>query len=208
MPGSLPSSTPASIPSRGGPADVREQIVASTVTLLWDHPLRDITVKMIMAGTDLSRPSFYLHFKSIPDLMEERLDELEKSLIEATVGWLTTADDDPQTLWRALHALVLVVEPNGVVFRAISEAATVDDRLAETWMRFMGQWDTAVAARIRVGQDAGYVKDIDPDLTAFALNRMNAEVLIESFGRRPVKDSESIARIIHQIWTSTLYAAR
>lgn len=178
------------------------------MALLWDHPLRDITVKMIMAGTGLSRPSFYLHFNSIPDLMEERLGQLEKALIEATMCWLATADDDPQTLWRALHDLVLVVEPNGVVFRAISEAATVDNRLAETWMQFMGRWDTGVAARIRGGQEAGYIKDIDPDLTAFALNRMNAEVLIEAFGRRPVKDSESIARTIHQIWTSTLYVAR
>lgn len=65
------------------------------MALLWDHPLRDITVKMIMAGTGLSRPSFYLHFNSIPDLMEERLGQLEKALIEATMCWLATADDDP-----------------------------------------------------------------------------------------------------------------
>ena len=175
--------------------------------LLWDHPLREITVKMIMEPTGLSRPSFYLHFNSIPELMEERLAELEQVMVAATIGWLSTTDDDPETLRSALRGLVGVVAENGAVFRAIAEAATLDARLAETWGEFMGQWDTAVAARIRVGQELGYFPDIDPEWTAFVFNRMDSAVLIEALGKRPQKDPEAVCEAIFEVWRRTLYAA-
>ncbi len=175
--------------------------------LLWDHPLRDITVKMIMERTGLSRPSFYLHFNSIPELMEERLAELEQVMVAATIGWLSTTDDDPETLRNALRGLVGVVAENGAVFRAIAETATLDARLAETWGEFMGQWDTAVAARIRVGQELGYFPDIDPEWTAFVFNRMDSAVLIKALGKRPQKDPEAVCEAIFEVWRRTLYAA-
>ena len=188
--------------------EVREQIVEQVLTLLWEHPLRDITVKMIMERTELSRPSFYIHFNSIPELIQERLGELEQVMIGTTMPWLASTEEDPEILRAALSGLVEVVVENGATFRAVAEAATLDAQLAKTWGDFMAKWDAAVAARIRTGQELGYFPHIDAERTAFALNRMDAAVLIEAFGRRPQMDPEPILECILQIWTRTLYAAK
>ena len=194
-------------PPRRPSTAAQELIASKAVTLLWDHPLRDVTVKMIMEGTGLSRPSFYLHFNSIADLIEGRLAELEQVMIGATLQWLSSTDDDPETLRSALRGLIEVVVENGATFRAIAEAATLDARLAKTWGDFMGQWDAAVAARIRVGQELGYFADVDPEWTAFAVTRMDSTVLIEAFGRKPQQDPDTILETIFQIWKRTLYAS-
>ncbi len=196
---------PASLPQRRSSAEIKEQIVSEVVALLWDHPLRDVTVKMIMEGTGLSRPSFYIHFNSIADLIEGRLAELEQVLVGATLHWLSTTDENPETLRSALRGLIEVVAENGATFRAIAEAATLDARLAKTWADFMGQWDAAVAARIRVGQELGYFADVDPEWTAFAINRMDSTVMIEAFGRKPQQDPDTILEAVFQIWKRTLY---
>ncbi len=193
---------------RRSSTEVREQIVEQVLSLLWEHPLRDITVKMIMEGTGLSRPSFYIHFNSIPELIEERLGELEQVMIGTTMVWLSSTEDDPQILRTALSGLVEVVVENGATFRAIAEAATLDARLAKTWGGFLAKWDAAVAARIRVGQELGHFPDVDAEWTAFAINRMDAAVLIEAFGKRPQMDPESILESIFQIWKRTLYSSK
>jgi AcrR family transcriptional regulator len=199
------SATP---PKRRSSAEIKEQIVSEVVSLLWGHPLRDVTVKMIMEGTGLSRPAFYIHFNSIAELIEERLAVLEQLMVGATLEWLTTTDDDPETLRSALHGLIEVVVENGATFRAIAEAATLDPRLAKTWGDFMGQWDAAVAARIRIGQELGYLSGVDPEWTAFAINRMNATVLIEAFGKRPQQDPDTVLGALFQIWKRTLYISK
>ena len=125
--------------------EVREQIVEQVLTLLWEHPLRDITVKMIMERTELSRPSFYIHFNSIPELIQERLGELEQVMIGTTMPWLASTEEDPEILRVALSGLVGVVAENGATFRAVAEAATLDAQLAKTWGDFMAKWDAAVA---------------------------------------------------------------
>ena len=113
---------------RRSSTEVREQIVEQVLSLLWEHPLRDITVKMIMEGTGLSRPSFYIHFNSIPELIEERLGELEQVMIGTTMVWLSSTEDDPQILRTALSGLVEVVVENGATFRAVAEAAVQRSR--------------------------------------------------------------------------------
>ncbi|MDG1050379.1 MAG: TetR/AcrR family transcriptional regulator [Planctomycetota bacterium] len=198
----------ATSPKRRSSAEIKEQIISEVVSLLWDHPLRDVTVKMIMEGTGLSRPAFYIHFDSIAELIEERLAVLEELMVGATLQWLSTTDENPETLRSALRDLIEVVVENGATFRAIAEAATLDARLAKTWADFMGQWDAAVAARIRVGQELGYFADVDPEWTAFAINRMDSTVLIEAFGRKPQQDPDTILETIFQIWQRTLYASK
>jgi len=201
------STMDASPTRRRSSSQIREQIVAQVLSLLWEHPLRDITVKMIMEGTGLSRPSFYIHFNSIPELIEERLAELEEVMIGTTIQWLSSADDDPGTLRTALDGLIRVVAENGATFRAIAEAATLDAQLATTWGDFMAKWDVGVANRIRAGQELGYVPDIDAERTAFALNRMNATVFIEAFGKRPQQPTEPVIEATFQIWKRTLYGS-
>ena len=67
--------------------------------------------------------------------------------------------------------------------------------------------NAAVAARIEQHQAEGLIPAFDPRPVARALNRMDASLLIDAFGRRPRGKPEPVLDAITRIWTSTLYAS-
>lgn len=201
----LPSSA---TPPKRRAVEVRDLIMDSLEALLWERPLRDITVQAIMERTDLSRPSFYIHFKSVPALLADVLTAYETVMVEAVTPWLTQPDNGIEGLRVALGRIVDVAVENGAVFRACAEAATVDSDLAKAWDDFMDRWDGAVSARIQASQESGSaLATIDPKMTAIALNRMNAAVLIRSFGQRPQGDPARVLDTMVHVWHRTIYAS-
>ena len=71
------------------------------VELLWDRPIRDLSIVTIMRGTGLSRPAFYQYFKNIPDLIEELLVDLENEMNESAIAWFVPegpAKDEKKTI--------------------------------------------------------------------------------------------------------------
>ena len=94
---------------------------------------------------------------------------------------------------------------HGPVLRAIAEAAPHDERLERAWLALLADWDDAIAERIEAEQRAGLVPPFDAWSMARALNRLDAAVLIDSFGRRPQADPEAVLDTVHRIWSSALY---
>ena len=101
--------------------------------------------------------------------------------------------------------VVSVCVDHGHVFRAISEAAPLDERLEEAWSGFMERWDDAVTARILSEQEQGLIGPCDAPALARALNMLDAAVLISEFGRRPQGDPKAVTETLFRIWQRTLY---
>ena len=141
---------------RRSPGESRQEILDQVVELLWDRPIRDLSIASIMAGTGLSRPAFYRHFRNIPDLIEELLVDLETTLNDVAMPWLVADGPAPEELRKSLGGIISVCRSHGPVLRAISESAPHDARLEAAWSRFMNGWDVPVADRIRAGQSEGH----------------------------------------------------
>jgi len=62
-----------------------------------------------------------------------------------------------------------------------------------------------VAKRIEQHQAAGLVLQFPARPIAVALNRLDASLLIEQFGRRPRGNPEAVRGALTRIWISTLY---
>ena len=77
------SKKPSAVRRRRRPGESRLEILDQVVELLWDRPIRDLSIVTIMRGTGLSRPAFYQYFKNIPVLIEELLIDLETEMNEA-----------------------------------------------------------------------------------------------------------------------------
>lgn len=59
-----------------------KQVIKSTfISLLADHPLNEISVKMVVENCGINRKSFYYHYQDIPSLLEEIFREKADSLI-------------------------------------------------------------------------------------------------------------------------------
>jgi hypothetical protein len=94
---------------------------------------------------------------------------------------------------------------HGPFLRAVSDAATTDERFEKDWLKFLGAFDDAGIARIEADQPQGLIAAFDARSIAFALNRLNAYTFIEAFGQRSRKQPVPIREALARVWISTLY---
>ena len=178
----------------------------SAVRFLWEHNFRDLTIGELMADTPLSRPAFYQYFKDLHQLIESLLSEVEAVMHLTANPWINGEGEPIAALRKSLKGVVQTCVDHGPVFRAVSEAAPLDERLEQTWSAFMGLWNAQVEARIKSQQQEGLIsKSLDARRIANALNSLDAALLIEHFGRRPQGDPKAVLKTLHHIWVSTLY---
>ena len=196
-----------------GPADVprkseqtRTEILEAALDFLWTHPFRDLTVNELMSTTSAGRSAFYQYFGDLYELIETLLRGLETAILDVATPWLQGQGDVLALLTESLTGLVQVCYERGPILRAVSDAAVSDERLEHEWTRFLTKFDDAVAARIEDHQQQGLIADFEARPVATALNRMDASLLIDAFGRRPRRQQQPVLDAICRIWISTLYS--
>ncbi|MEE2972455.1 MAG: TetR/AcrR family transcriptional regulator [Planctomycetota bacterium] len=185
----------------------KTSIVEAAVEFLWDHPVRELTAGELMRRTGLSRPAFYQYFRSVNDLMRTLLIDLQTEMLTVAAPWFDSDQERELAIERSLAGIIDVCVRRGPVFRAVAEAAPFDPALEKAWGEFMQRWDGAVASQIVAEQGRGL---IDPDLDAVqvarSLNRLDAAMMVDEFGRRDQADPHVVLQTLHAIWTRTLYA--
>lgn len=178
----------------------------SAVRFLWEHTFRDLTIGALMEDTPLSRPAFYQYFKDLHDLMEALLREVAAVMHQTANPWISGEGEPIAALKESLKGVVQTTLEHGPVFRAIAEAAPLDERLEKTWSAFMRRWDELVEARIKAQQKQGLIsRSLDARRVANALNTLDASLLIVEFGRRPQGNPKDVLDTLHHIWVATLY---
>ncbi len=178
----------------------------SAVRFLWEHSFRDLTVGELMADTTLSRPAFYQYFTDMHELVESLLSEVGAVMHQTAHPWINGEGEPIAALLESQKGVVQTCVDHGPIFRAVAEAAPLDERLERTWSAFIGAWDDLVEARIKVQQREGLIsKSLHARRIANALNSLDTALLIAEFGRRPQGDPKAVLQTLHHIWVSTLY---
>jgi Fe-S-cluster formation regulator IscX/YfhJ len=140
--------------------------------------------------------------------MEALLHGLQEEILHVTAPWFSGEGDPISLLMESLENMVQVCYQRGPILRAVSDAAPMDKRLEKAWARFVKDFDDAVTLRIEQQQAAGLIKPFDARPVAMALNRMDAYLIIDHFGRRPRGSRESVLDAILRVWISTLYGEK
>ena len=183
----------------------RSRILDAGHEFLETRPFREMSVGALMKDTGVSRPAFYQYFKDVHELMEALLEEVKVGIIEGAQAWFANEGDPLVELQKSLAALVEVGVAHGNILKAVADAAPGDERLEHAWNTFLASFDDVVAAQIAHHQSQGFTPIFEPLPVAYALNRMDAGVLIHAFGTDSKADKAEILRAITQIWISTLY---
>lgn len=183
----------------------RAAILNQALKFLEAHQFRDLSVSQLMAPLSVGRSTFYQYFADLHELMETLLGDLEEEILALTNPWLNDEPEPEQALRASLAELVDVCHQRGPILRAVSDAASTDPWLDAAWNAFLGRFDDAVEARIRVDQQRGLIAPLNARAVAVALNRMDAYTLIQAFGRHPRQPQGAVLEGITQIWLSTLY---
>ena len=200
--------SPQAVPTVSKSARTRAAILNAALDFLWSHPFREMTIAALMAETDVGRSAFYRHFKDLHEVLETLLEMLQGEIFGVAEPWLEGESDDPAAvLHELIGGLVRVCYERGPFLRAITDAATTDERLETVWKQFLEGFDVAASARIEADQARGLIADFVAQPVAFALNRLNAYTLLQAFGRHPRQDTEPVREALTRVWISTLYGA-
>ena len=183
----------------------RAAILNAALDFIWLHPFRDMTVNSLMASTSVGRSAFYQYFKDLHEVMETLLDMLQDEIFVAAEPWITGVGDPVALIHQTLDSLVRVAYQRGPIYRAFVDAAATDKRFEKAWNQFLGGFDDAACARIEADQKQGLIPAFDARPVAIALNRLDASMLIEAFGKHPRREPEPVREALARIWISTLY---
>lgn len=183
----------------------RAAILNAALDFIWLHPFRDMTVNSLMASTSVGRSAFYQYFKDLHEVMETLLDMLQDEIFVAAEPWITGVGDPVALIHQTLDSLVRVAYQRGPIYRAFVDAAATDKRFEKAWNQFLGGFDDAACARIEADQKQGLIPAFDARPVAIALNRLDASMLIEAFGKHPRREPDSVREALARIWISTLY---
>ena len=199
--------SPQSTPTISKSERTRAAILNAALDFVWSRPFRDMSIASLMASTDVGRSAFYQYFKDLEEVMETLLEMLQGEIFAVAKPWLSGVGDPEALLQETLAGLVRVCYERGPFLRAVTDAATTDDRLEAKWMQFMERFDNAATDRIEADQAQGLIADFVARPVAIALNRLNAYTLIQAFGQHPRSQPEPVLQALARIWASTLYGA-
>jgi AcrR family transcriptional regulator len=185
----------------------RAAILNAALEFIWSRPFRDLTVNSLMASTDLSRSAFYQYFQDIHEMMETLLHMLAEEIFASANHWIEGVGDPVALLNETFEGLTQTCYRHGPFLRAVSDAATTDERFEKDWVQFLCEFDDAGITRIEADQAQGLIAAFEARPVAFSLNRLNAYTFINAFGERPRSKPKPIQDALARVWISTLYGA-
>jgi TetR/AcrR family transcriptional regulator, ethionamide resistance regulator len=178
----------------------RERIVRAAEQLVRRRSYSDLTVDELMSEAGFGRTIFYRHFDDLGDLLMQTSRAAIEELFEAQSSLVAARPGDVR---GALRAAAEVYQRHGPLLRCVSEAAAVDERIAEGYAAMRERFDDLAEQSLReVLGDGGHA---DLAETARALNLMNETYLTEAFGREPRVSPETAVQTLVEIWDAVIH---
>jgi AcrR family transcriptional regulator len=193
---------------RRSPEVAEREILAAAEELLRERPFRDLTVDEVMRRTELSRPSFYVHFRDRHHLVLRVAERFGAEMWSVSECWFDGTGQGEPRIREALAGVVGVFERHGPVLHALADAATVDPEVEVTYKSILQTFVDATAKHIETEMEAGRILPLDARETARALCLMNDRYLLSVLGHTPTASAETVIETLATIWTRTLYGGR
>ncbi|MEA2027176.1 MAG: TetR/AcrR family transcriptional regulator, partial [Chloroflexota bacterium] len=189
--------------------ETRARIIASVAALVEERGAAGLAVSEVMRQAGVSRTAFYRHYSDVYAVVAEILEGIALELREHSGAWLAVPGGPAglAVIYPNLLDYARAYAKHGRLMSALSDAASVDERVHSIW------WDglievyiDATAAAIVRDQAAGSIgADLDPDATAYALTLMGERLSYYLLGRHGRGKPEDYARIATPIWATSLF---
>ncbi len=181
--------------------EARAHIIETTTELVRTRSYAQLSIGEIMDAAGIGRTLFYRYFDDLGDLLARASGEAIEELYAAEVELQETYRADPR---RRSSSRSRPPSPStarhGPLLRALTEAATVDLRIAAAQRAFYDRFDKLVARVLSDRSETAANPIADVEETARALNLLNTSYLLDAFGNKPRIEPEVAVRTLTEIW--------
>jgi AcrR family transcriptional regulator len=185
-------------------AEARGEILDAARALLAERPSQEVTVMAVMAGTTLSRKSFYVYFRDRGELFAALVEPVRAEADETLSRW-RESEDIVAAGRQALRSAALMYVRHGTILRALANASDADEEVARVWRGVVESIVDVAAKKIEEATSAGASHGLDPETIARALVTMNVHVFFDQLVGVQQPDVEATLRTLEQVWERTLY---
>lgn len=184
---------------RRHPDEARAEIIGAARQLLQEAPLAALSVSAVMAGTTLSRKSFYVYFDDLGALLVALVRPLREGADAAMRSWQEA--DDPVVSGRAaLRAAAELYRAHGPLLEAILRSPTADPDVLAARDELVAPLRTIA---LQILERAGEVPADARPLVAAALATMNVHTLLDRAPGASDQELDALTTAISVIWERT-----
>jgi AcrR family transcriptional regulator len=181
--------------------DAEAEFVAATESLLArGGSYADLSVEQISAAAGRSRTAFYIYFRDKRELLMRATETVVAQLYDEADQWWSGADGR-RGLREALTDILATYRDHAALLRAVVEASTYDEQVADFWRSVVGRFIEATERRlVEDGDDPGIAGG-----KASVLAWMNERVFYQhaSSGERP--DDATLLAALVEVWERSVY---
>jgi len=186
-------------------AAVEASVLEATQGLLAaGAPYTDLSVDRIAKAAGISRTAFYFYFRDKRELLMRLTEGVTDRLYGQAEAWWSAEGEAVEQLAAALAAIVALYREHGVLLRAVVEASTYDEDVAQFWREVVGRFAEATRTRIEAELAAGRADAMDPAATAFALVWMTERTMYQHMVQRIEREADLVAALT-TVWVRTIY---
>lgn len=201
--------TPGPRPTRRrrSPADARQEILDGAATALRRYEWRELTVARVMDATTLSRPSFYMYFDSLVDLLLQLTIGAQQEILRRSEGrqWLDRSLSFHDSARAALEGLVALHQHHASTLAALFAASYHEPVFFEARREIERQFTTAIASWIAEEIDAGRAPPGDPRRLANGLTMATEASLVRWSAEVPPPSVDELVDVLLRIWIGSIY---
>jgi TetR/AcrR family transcriptional regulator, ethionamide resistance regulator len=165
----------------------------------------ELRIERITSRAGISRTAFYFYFRDKRELLLRLTEEVTQRLYAEGDIWFSGDGEPEAELSRALRNVAGLYHEHGNVLRAIVDAASADEEVAEFWHRIIERFVGATQRRVEDEQRSGRAGVGEARATAFALCWMTERTFHQQFVLGgPVPQNELLDALCG-IWVRTVY---
>ena len=185
-------------------------ILEATERLLQSATLQKLSVAQIVSAARLSRPTFYLHYRSKNDVVAALLNRAIATIVDVIQPWLDRDLTEPPelTLRAILSDAADIWAQHGAVLRAVQENWSTIPEFEALWLSAMHRFRDDLVGQIEAERTAGTApQGLPADVIAVGLIWASERALyISTRGVEPTLPNPAAAvEVLMALWIPAIY---
>lgn len=191
--------------ARRSPDVARDEILEAAAFLLSTNPFRDLSVRSIMALTQIGRSAFYTYFNDIYSVVEKLLSDIRDEEISYLESWKGSERETIDTLKQMLANSVNLWAARGPMISSMLDAAPNSPRLEEIFEEITESYCRIISDSLRREHALGRIPEIDYDEVAEFLIVGSQAYMKAKLGKVGRGEPLRVAETLQELWINAIY---